>query len=148
MGAAQGFAVGMFNHAAHRMDFGKSKKDVATNKTNNEKDNILIENNYTEPKEKPFLKNNSNKIAFCKPENSETPFSLKPGDKTYEKVDGIKSNGIVYKITDGYDYVIIEKSYSVVPKYSTLYYRFIYSIRGGKLEKAPDEGWVKLFKSK
>ncbi|MDD3915125.1 MAG: hypothetical protein PHU62_10090 [Bacteroidales bacterium] len=57
-------------------------------------------------------------------------------------IDGIKMNGIVYKIPDGV-HAIATKQNSI--KVSSIIGRLIYNVRGGMLSGPPDGDWIDLF---
>jgi hypothetical protein len=58
-------------------------------------------------------------------------------------VDGVKVNGIVFKIPDGVHAIITQKG--VVVK--SIIGRMMYNLKGGVLLSPPDEAWIPLFNS-
>ncbi len=58
-------------------------------------------------------------------------------------VDGVKVNGIVFKIPDGVHAIITQKG--VVVK--SIIGRMMYNLKGGVLLSPPNEAWIPLFNS-
>jgi hypothetical protein len=108
----------------------------------------------TKTDEKPFVLNESKRTIHCKPENTDEPFPLSPGQKTYDIVDGINVRGKVYKVPDGYSSVTVNANFSVRMDYSNSYIWYATNalINGGRVTrsdfKKDDHGWDKLFNIK
>jgi len=73
---------------------------------------------------KHTLINNSKHTIYYKPDtgNDWDALPLRPGESICTPVDGINVNGKVYKIADGYDYVLVNESNKVEYKYPWYYY--------------------------
>jgi len=69
------------------------------------------------------------------------------GKKSYNPVDGIKVNGVMYKISRGYDRINISEDGTVKVSYSLLFPMLHYYILGGKKSSPPDGTWNELFNS-
>ena len=91
---------------------------------------------------KTTVKNRSKNSICAKPEEGSDTFEVLPGKNGYD-IDGIKSNGVVYKIGDSChakvrrDGTVKVKSFTgrAINKF----------IGGGVLTSPPDDNWNKLF---
>ena len=91
---------------------------------------------------KTMVKNRSKNSICAKSEEDSNTFEVLPGKNGYD-IDGIKSNGVVYKIGDSChakvrnDGTVKVKSFTgrAINKF----------IGGGVLTTPPDDGWQKLF---
>jgi hypothetical protein len=90
---------------------------------------------------KTVVKNKSKQSIFTKNEDNDTVSECKSGEKA-TNIDGVKTNGVVYKIPDGV-HAVVTKENKV--KVNSLWGGFIYKVRGGELTAPPDEKWNKLF---
>jgi hypothetical protein len=105
----------------------------------------------------PRVINSSKKIIWFKPEGDYTDPSdgrVYKNDKAYPiipdhwttvPIDGIAIDGEVYKITNGYECVIINEDDTYSTLYLGLKVTFGYWIRGGHLDTWPDDSWKPLF---
>lgn len=82
-------------------------------------------------------------IVYTKSEDGCDATELEPGLERYD-IDGVKSCGVVYKLSDGV-HGVIKKDGTL--KVKSLTGKFINSVRGGKLSMAPDDCWKELFKA-
>ena len=69
-------------------------------------------------------------------------YTLPNGEKQYD-IDGIRCNGIVYKVPDGVHLTVNRKG-TVVPH--SIVGGFLFYIEGGVLDSPPDDSWEPLFK--
>lgn len=88
------------------------------------------------------VRNRSKNTVCAKPEEGGGAFDVTPGQTVYD-VDGIKSNGTVYKVGDSC-HAAVRKDGSVRIKSITgrLINRYV---GGGVLASPPDDSWNKLF---
>lgn len=77
--------------------------------------------------------------VFANPENGTDPFKMPNG------IDGVKVNGVVYKISDGCHAVINRKGKVVINSITGKFMNF--AMGGGILTTRPDDGWKDLFKA-
>ena len=77
-------------------------------------------NEEKDQNKKFFLLNNSNRTIYYKQEEGIEPIPLKPGERTYELVDGINVGGKVYKVTDGYLSVKVDANGKVYLQYNPI----------------------------
>ena len=68
-------------------------------------------------------------------------YTLPNGEKQYD-IDGIRCNGIVYKVPDGVHLTVNRKG-TVVPH--SIVGGFLFYTEGGVLDSPPDDSWNKLF---
>lgn len=91
---------------------------------------------------KTTVKNRSKNSICAKPEEGSDTFNVLPGENGYD-IDGVKSNGVVYKIGDS--------CHAVVRKDGTVNIKSVTGkvvnkiIGGGVLTSPPDDSWQKLF---
>ena len=91
---------------------------------------------------KTKVKNSSENSVCAKPEEGDENIDVVPGAELYD-IDGVKSNGTVYKIGDGC-HAVVKKDGTV--KVKSLTAKFMnYVMDGGVLASPPDDGWQKLF---
>ena len=91
---------------------------------------------------KTVVKNRSKNSIYAKPEEGSDTFEVLPGKNVHD-IDGIKSNGTVYKIGDSC-HAVVRKDGSV--KIKSFIGRLINKyIDGGVLTSPPDDSWNKLF---
>jgi hypothetical protein len=104
----------------------------------------------------PRLINNSGKVIWFKPDDdyidsdgrvykANDSYPIIPGHYTSVPVDGFTIGGNVYKVTDGYNIVIINSDGSYFVDYSYPWYALYNQFNGGLLESSPDSGWDDLF---
>lgn len=90
------------------------------------------------------VRNNSRNTIKAKPEDGSCdPVDVKPGEDYYG-ADGVKVGDRVYKTVDG-SHVIVTKNGKVVTK--SAIGSIMNTMRGGWLDKCPDDCWKPLFNS-
>ena len=99
---------------------------------------------YATFKGKTFIINNSGKELAGMDENDHEKIKRCRAGENISNVDGIKQNGVVYKIPDGLHVSMTERG----PKAHSVMGKIVYSVRGGIQNFPPDESWVPLFNSK
>ena len=94
---------------------------------------------------KTVVYNKSANKMGAKDENNDNPDVIEtlPGHSV-SNVDGVKMNGVVFKIPDGI-HATISKQRIIV---KSILGRMMYNVKGGVLLTPPDESWVPLFNSK
>ena len=91
---------------------------------------------------KTTVKNRSKKSICAKSEEDSNTFEVVPGKNGYD-IDGIKSNGVVYKIGDSCHAKVCTDGTGKVKSFTgRALNKFI---GGGVLVSPPDDGWQKLF---
>ena len=91
---------------------------------------------------KTKVKNSSENSVCAKPEEGDENIDVVPGAELYD-IDGVKSNGTVYKIGDGC-HAVVKKDGTV--KVKSLTAKFMNHVMdGGVLASPPDDSWNKLF---
>lgn len=90
---------------------------------------------------KSKIENESGELVYTKSEDGCDAVELEPGLERYD-IDGVRIYGKVYKLSDGC-HGVAKKDGTVKVKSFTG--RFINSVRGGELSKAPDDCWNELF---
>lgn len=91
---------------------------------------------------KTKLKNSSENSICAKPEKGDGNVDVTPGSICYD-IDGVKSNGTIYKISDGC-HAVVKKDGTV--KVKSLTAKFMNHVMdGGVLSSPPDDSWNKLF---
>lgn len=86
------------------------------------------------------VKNKTMSPILAKDENSDTLYVVQAGD-VVKHIDGIKANGIVYKIPDGAHAVLKEDGIYV----RLFWAKFVYKYRGGIMDTPEDCNWEPLF---
>lgn len=92
---------------------------------------------------KSKVENESILTVYTKSEEGCDAVELNPGSERYD-VDGVKSNGVVYKLSDGVHGVIQENGTLRVKSFTA---KFINSVIGGVISSAPDSCWEPLIKA-
>lgn len=94
----------------------------------------------------PYVQNNTKNTIYFKSEEGSDKIALKPGERTNEKVDGIRVGNTVIEVTDGYTKVVVKKNGTVNIYYPEPVSGAIYHIMGGgKLSSPPGTNWWPLF---
>jgi hypothetical protein len=91
---------------------------------------------------KTTVKNRSKNSICAKPEEGSDTFNVLPGENGYD-IDGIKSNGVVYKIGDSCHAKVSDDGTVKVKSFTGKIVNKI--IGGGVLTSPPDYSWQKLF---
>jgi hypothetical protein len=91
---------------------------------------------------KTTVKNRSKNSICAKPEEGSDTFNVLPGENGYD-IDGIKSNGVVYKIGDSCHAKVSDNGTVKVKSFTGKIVNKI--IGGGVLTSPPDDSWQKLF---
>lgn len=91
---------------------------------------------------KTTVKNRSKNSICAKPEEGSDTFNVLPGENGYD-IDGIKSNGVVYKIGDSCHAKVSDDGTVKVKSFTGKIVNKI--IGGGVLTSPPDDSWQKLF---
>ena len=91
---------------------------------------------------KTTVKNRSKNSICAKPEEGSDTFNVLPGENGYD-IDGIKSNGVVYKIGDSCHAKVSDDGTVKVKSFTGKIVNKI--IGGGVLSSPPDDSWQKLF---
>ena len=91
---------------------------------------------------KTTVKNRSKNSICAKLEEGSDTFNVLPGENGYD-IDGIKSNGIVYKIGDSCHAKVSDDGTVKVKSFTGKIVNKI--IGGGVLTSPPDDSWQKLF---
>jgi RHS repeat-associated protein len=102
--------------------------------------------------------NYSKSTVFFKPDDNITingffynqngAYPIGPRKPSYIPIDGLNVNGVVTKVSNNYNLVIINSNGEVKASYSSLSISwFGYQIKGGVLSSPPDDGWNNLFKA-
>ena len=91
---------------------------------------------------KTTVKNRSKNSICAKPEEGSDTFNVLPGENGYD-IDGIKSNGVVYKIGDSCHANVSDDGTVKVKSFTGKIVNKI--IGGGVLTSPPDDSWQKLF---
>jgi hypothetical protein len=91
---------------------------------------------------KTTVKNRSKNSICAKPEEGSDAFNVLPGENGYD-IDGIKSNGVVYKIGDSCHAKVSDDGTVKVKSFIGKIVNKI--IGGGVLTSPPDDSWQKLF---
>ena len=92
---------------------------------------------------KAKIENESGTVIHTKSEEGCDAVELSPGGARYD-IDGVKTQGKVYKLSDGC-HAVARKDGTVKVKSFTG--KFVNSVMGGVLATAPDECWDELFKA-
>ena len=92
---------------------------------------------------KAKIENESGAVIHTKSEEGCDAVELSPGGARYD-IDGVKIQDKVYKLSDGC-HAVARKDGTV--KVKSLTGKFVNSVMGGVLVKAPDECWDELFKA-
>ena len=92
---------------------------------------------------KAKIENESGTVIHTKSEEGCDAVELSPGGARYD-IDGVKIQDKVYKLSDGC-HAVARKDGTV--KVKSLTGKFVNSVMGGVLVKAPDECWDELFKA-
>ena len=87
------------------------------------------------------VSNKSSATIYAKPEEGTEPVGIVPQGEQWG-IDGIKTDGKVYKLPDGVHATVAE---SGKIRIASLTGTFIYMLIGGRLSTPPDGGWQKLF---
>ena len=85
---------------------------------------------------------------YFKTETGSDKIPLKPGQKSTEKIDGIRVGNTVIKVTDGYTKVVVNNNGTVNIYYNNPGYSLYYDWKGGELTSPPDAGWNPIFNKK
>ena len=93
---------------------------------------------------KTKVKNDSENSVCAKPEEGDENIDVVPGAELYD-IDGVKSNGTVYKIGDGCHAVVKKDGTVKVKSFTGRLANYING--GGVLTSPPDDGWEELFKA-
>ncbi|WP_294310216.1 RHS repeat-associated core domain-containing protein [uncultured Chryseobacterium sp.] len=136
-GAAIGMIVAGLNHAMHKIGATTDEKSGLLEKNQDQ-------NHGLQQDKDGYLVNNSKKTIYYKSENGSDKIAVKPGEKVYVGVDGLRVGKTVIKVTDGYKSITVNPNGTVDIQYSDPR-SIIYDINGGKLTSPPDRGWWKLF---
>jgi len=102
------------------------------------------------------LINNSNYTVWFKPDKpikidgkeylQKEAYKLLPGEGTKVPIDGFKVNGSVFKVTDGYNQVVILTDGSFDTAYDSYFESIYYFIKGGEVFRdSIDKNWYALF---
>lgn len=91
---------------------------------------------------KTTVKNRSKNSICAKPEEGSDTFNVLPEENGYD-IDGIKSNGVVYKIGDSCHAKVSDDGTVKVKSFTGKIVNKI--IGGGVLTSPPDDSWQKLF---
>lgn len=95
---------------------------------------------------KTIVTNESENIIKVKPENACEPLvDVEPGTK-HVGLDGIKSNGRVFKARNG-THIIVKKNGNITTKSLTGKMANSFLTRAGYISKNPDSCWESLFNS-
>jgi hypothetical protein len=107
---------------------------------------------------KVHIRNNSDNKVFFKPEgdvdvdgvkyDNDGAYSIEPGESSYVPIDGIKINGDVYKISEGYNFIIINADGTYETNYTNVINWGYNALLGGYNAKSPDHTWDNLFNIK
>ena len=89
------------------------------------------------------IENETGTVIHTKSEEGCDAVELSPGGARYD-IDGVKIQDKVYKLSDGC-HAVARKDGTV--KVKSLTGKFVNSVMGGVLVKAPDECWDELFKA-
>ncbi|MBR4155548.1 MAG: hypothetical protein IKU01_02435 [Bacteroidales bacterium] len=89
------------------------------------------------------IENESGTVIHTKSEEGCDAVELSPGGARYD-IDGVNTQGKVYKLSDGC-HAVARKDGTV--KVKSLTGKFVNSVMGGVLVKAPDSCWDELFKA-
>ncbi len=92
---------------------------------------------------KAKIKNECPEIIYTKSEEGCDATELEPGLERYD-IDGVKSYGVVYKLSDGV-HGVIKKDGTL--KVKSITGKFINSVRGGVVPYSPDNCWDALVKA-
>ncbi|MCK9303504.1 MAG: hypothetical protein PHU62_10055 [Bacteroidales bacterium] len=88
--------------------------------------------------------NKTGKAICSKPEIEDKPISNINDQESKSSIDGIKMNGIVYKIPDGVHAIATEQNRI---KINSIIGSVAYYAKGGLLTTPPDDSWNALFES-
>lgn len=91
---------------------------------------------------KTTVKNRSKNSICAKQEEGGDTFEVLSGNKGYD-IDGIKSNGVVYKIGDSCHAVVRKDGKIKIQSFTGKFVNKV--IGGGVLSTPPDDSWQKLF---
>ena len=89
------------------------------------------------------VENKSENDIAAKPENDTEPAMVAKGSEMYD-IDGVKSDGKVFKAVDG-THIVVNKDGSIWTK--SVIGKFFNLGKGGYLSTSPDSTWDKLFNS-
>ena len=89
------------------------------------------------------VENDTEHDIYAKDEESSNVVVI-PSHKRVSGIDGIKVDGVVYKLCSG-THVVVKEDGKVRTK--SLTGKFVNNTRGGKISSPPDEGWNNIFQA-
>ena len=89
------------------------------------------------------VENDTDHDIYAKDEESSNVVEI-PSHKRVSGIDGIKVDGVVYKLCSG-THVVVKENGKVRTK--SLTGKFVNNTRGGKISSPPDEGWNNIFQA-